>query len=172
VRAGAGPDDATAQAVGTGEATAVDRPPVPPQASPSQQARAAAERAAAERRATQQAFMERAHATRAARSAGPVTGPLPRLDAASTHERPAAHPGPGSAATASVPSGDGPNEQQAAPDQAAPDEAAADLTEDPADTTPDPQELDVLEPDVLEPDVTDRQIELRPSIWDALMRPR
>jgi hypothetical protein len=111
--------------------------------------------------------MERAHATRAARSAGPVTEPPPRLDAASTHARPAAHPGPGSAATASVPSGDGPNEQRAAPDQ-----AAADLTEDPADTTPDPQELDALEPDVLEPDVTDRQIELRPSIWDALMRPR
>ena len=45
-----------------------------PQASPSQQARAAAERAAAERRATQQAFMERAIATRAARSASAATG--------------------------------------------------------------------------------------------------
>jgi hypothetical protein len=48
-----------------------------PQASPSQQARAAAERAAAERRATQQAFMERAQATRAAARQEPVAEPEP-----------------------------------------------------------------------------------------------
>ncbi len=48
-----------------------------PQASPSQQARAAAERAAAERRATQAAFMERAQATRAAARHEPAPDAAP-----------------------------------------------------------------------------------------------
>jgi hypothetical protein len=61
-----GAADAPATAGDAGEPA--DTRPLP-QASPSQQARAAAERAAAERRATQQAFVERAHATRAARAA-------------------------------------------------------------------------------------------------------
>ena len=63
---------------GTEEA-GVPAEPGAPQASPSQQARAAAERAAAERRATQQASMERQQAMRAARQeqAAGVTGAIP-----------------------------------------------------------------------------------------------
>ncbi len=138
-----------------------DRPSMPPQASPSQQARAAAERAAAERRATQQAFMERAQATRAARAARP--------DAASTAEPAVLRPD----VVAMAPTGQGraepePEQEETGPGTSPPDSLGPDSL-GPDSLGPDPLGPDPLGAGPLEPT---QEIELRPWVWDTLMRPR
>ncbi len=144
-----------------------------PQASPSQQARAAAERAAAERRATQQAFVERAHATRAAARqdqvppprtpgrppSGEVAPPAEHRDAVDPHG--AGDPA-GAGSTADLVVCD-PTASAAAPHPSPQDPPAGPVLPSLAQVRAD---LGELEEDEDEPQ------EINLGVWDTLMRPR
>lgn len=128
-----------------------------PQASPSQQARAAAERAAAERRATQQAFVERANATRAAARQDGTVRPFPVPDT-----RPMAPVSPSTKPLAAV-------EPMEPVEPVEPVEPASGLPVTlPEAAAPDVPPLAQVQADLGE--LEDDEIDL--GVWDTLMRPR
>lgn len=161
----------------TGEGHGADEPVRGmPQASPSQQARAAAERAAAERRATQQAFVERANATRAAARqeppARPAAVPDTRPMVAVTPTLPSTVP-PQSPTQPAQPTQPSHHGEQSQPVE--PGESVESVTMPPPSTVTvgDAAARDVPPIAQVQADLgelEDDEIDL--GVWDTLMRPR